>query len=690
MPRWPQTNTYFWQEAPLLRPLALFVAGIICCDQGWIAQQHLSLLLPVLLCCGIAAIIIAVANRKDLWLDIFYAIAFCGFFTSLGWNAYALSAAGQAASSALPKKDTTALTLVRIKEQPQIRPATTKLLVELLAAADDKKTTRINGDALLYVYRKGDDFLPSENDTLLVPSGWQPIRNRGNPFELNTETFQRRRGITAQQFMSPDKVHVFAKANPQNITFIRRTHAWCDIQLKAYIPDSATLGLLQAMLLGDESGFDPELRQAYSQTGIIHIVSISGSHVGVLYLVVTGVLFWIKGRRGVWAKGLISLTLVWLYVLIAGGPPSALRAAMMFTVLASSTFIEREGTAINTLSSAAFALLVYQPAWLFSVGFQLSFLAVLSITLFYRPIYRLWYWPTKWKAGRWAWQAIAASFAAELLTAPLVIYYFHNFPLLFLFANLLAAVLAGICALIGGMAIIALCWWPTAAHMLGMAVTLVVQLLNTCIIRMQDLSVAALQHLQINAAELLLIYVLIIGLAILCLRRLRSGLHIAFASACLLVTLLNYDQYKALRQERLIVYNNGRWPSVEIIRGRYFQTITGNREGYNEKSAHIGYHAWRASKQTVSPYFSISGKRVFVMTDSLQQTVSNRLPVDILILARPLRLMRVGEALRAFAPKEVVLAARPSAYHLKRWTDSCAAHGIALYNVADDGAYLCE
>ncbi len=512
MSRWPLNRPYFWQEVPLLRPLILLGIGIVCYDRCWITANHLSGMLWVLALSGIGNIVLSFPRGSVKWAEFTHALCLFTFFGSLGWCSYAVTDVRNH-STWTRHIDTAALTLVRVTGAPRERPATTRLQVALLGYTDSAGFRPATGNALLYVYRKENTVLFEEGDTLLVPGRWQTIRNSGNPFEFDNAAFQRRKNVFYQQFLSPAEVSVFGRFTSGGAQPLVRIHRWADRQLRAYIHDSATLGLLQAMLLGDEGGFDQELRQAYSQTGVIHIVSISGSHVAVLFLVVTGIFCWMKGKRGAWVKYLVGLVLVWLYVLVAGAPPSALRSALMFTVIAIAGISDQEGHSLNTVVCAAFALLVMEPSWLFSVGFQLSFGAVLSMLLFYQPIYRLWYWPKKNRLTRWLWAAAAASFSAEILTAPLVIYYFHNFPLLFLFANLIAAVMAGVCALIGGLAIIAFCWMPPLANGIGWIVTVIVNWFNAAIIWMQGLNVTALQHLQLTGPEAVLVYLLIIGLA---------------------------------------------------------------------------------------------------------------------------------------------------------------------------------
>src|SRR5690606_35291651 len=150
-----------------------------------------------------------------------------------------------------------------------------------------------------------------------------------------------------------------------------------------------------------------ELRQAYADTGVVHIVSISGSHTAMLFLVVTWLFFWLRRPGLQWIKYAAGVALVWVYVLVAGAPPSALRSAVMFTVFALSFMTERGQQPLNTLLMAAFVLLMANPMFLFAIGFQLSFTAVLSLILFYQPIYRL--WPQRTLLGRRLWQLTAGS-----------------------------------------------------------------------------------------------------------------------------------------------------------------------------------------------------------------------------------------------------------------------------------------
>jgi competence protein ComEC len=352
--------------------------------------------------------------------------------------------------------------------------------------------------------------------------------------------------------------------------------------------------------------------------------------------------------------------------------------------------VNREGQALNTLVAAAIILLLGDPAWLFSVGFQLSFAAVLSILIFYQPIYRL--WPQSGWMGNRSWQAVSASIAAEVLTAPLVIYYFHNFPLVFILANLLSVVLVGLFALIGGMAIIALCWIPPLARVIGWTITQCVSFFNMAIRWLQQVSPNALQFLQINAVELVLLYLLIAGLGICWLTKEKRAWWLALPAACTLMLLFSVDTYQALSQQKLVVYNNGRNELVELIDGKHSIPLAGElAENYNTRAAHTGWHAWKTSEaREENPVHVINGQTVFLLKDTTIQAYALSFPVDVLVVCRSLRSLQVRRILQAFSPKEVVLAQRPSKDHLQRWKDSCVAHNAHLYNVAEDGAFIME
>lgn len=185
--------------------------------------------------------------------------------------------------------------------------------------------------------------------------------------------------------------------------------------------------VLSALTLGHKGDLDKETREAYSVAGISHVLALSGMHIGIIWFLLR------------WLKGGLVIPLLWAFAFIVGLEPSVVRAVVMCMLMELGRLSGSKVFSMNTLSVAAFFMLLYNPFYLFDVGFQLSFVAVASILLFYPSLYHV--FSFKHKLARWTWGILCVSMAAQLGTAPLVMYYFSNFSVYFLMTNLVASVL---------------------------------------------------------------------------------------------------------------------------------------------------------------------------------------------------------------------------------------------------------
>ena len=192
-----------------------------------------------------------------------------------------------------------------------------------------------------------------------------------------------------------------------------------------------------ALLTGYREALDEEISLAYAATGTAHIIAISGLHLGLIQKALM-LLFapLLRFKSGLILRGLTVIVLLWVFALLTGAGASVLRAAIMFTLLTVGEMMEERISSLNLLAIAAFMLLSWDTDLLWDVGFQLSFAAVFSIIFLYKPIYG---WiPVKSFAGKFVWSITAVTLAAQVFTLPLVLYYFNQFPVYFLLANLVA------------------------------------------------------------------------------------------------------------------------------------------------------------------------------------------------------------------------------------------------------------
>jgi competence protein ComEC len=277
--------------------------------------------------------------------------------------------------------------------------------------------------------------------------------------------------------------------------------------LKKQIPRKSENGFLEALLFGYTDDLDPSLLKSYADTGTIHIIAISGLHLALICQLLQLGLSRFGGKHtSVWRNFIISVTVLWAYSLFSGASPSVVRAAAMFSLALFARNINREPFFYNTLSASAFLLLCYDPDWFWDTGFQLSYAAVLGLSLFAKPIESLFSIQNKILLA--IWKACSVSIAAQSLTLPLSIYYFHQFPVYFLFANLVAVPLSS-AILVGG---IVLCiFYPIVpiAKVLGLGLELTVQALNEIIIFFSKLPGSVITSLNITLPQLFCFYFII-------------------------------------------------------------------------------------------------------------------------------------------------------------------------------------
>lgn len=213
-------------------------------------------------------------------------------------------------------------------------------------------------------------------------------------------------------------------------------------------PDAAAV--VESMAAGERRGITPELRAAYSRSGLSHLLAVSGLHTGIVFVLVNLVLWWLPlFRRGHLVKNLLAAGAVWMFVAAAGFPPSAVRAAVMCTVLQTALASSSEYVGLNALAAAGFGMLLWDPNWLGDISFQLSFVAVAAILAWGVPLCRR--CRTRWKILNAVIDAYLIGLVATVATAPLVSHTFGIVPAAGLAVNPPAIALAGVVVLGGAL-----------------------------------------------------------------------------------------------------------------------------------------------------------------------------------------------------------------------------------------------
>ena len=413
----------------------------------------------------------------------------------------------------------------------------------------------------------------SPETKLLIRITPQKIMNSGNPGSFDFAQYCAFQGIYHQAFIKPSAIISLHPINKSTFTgCLFRLQQNIRILLTKYIPGEKEAGVAEALLIGFRNDLDPELVIDYSKTGVVHIIAISGMHLGLIY----GMLVFLckpirKKKWGKWLHPIILLAALWIFSLLTGASASILRAAVMFTFIILGESFERKSNTFNSLAASAFCLLVYNPYFLWDAGFLLSYTAVLGILIFTKPIYRLIYCNNQLLDA--IWQLNAVTLSAQILTLPLVFYYFHQFPNYFLFTNFIAVPVSG---LILYAELILLLISPLAGlcKIVGAVCSFVLHLMNSFIERTAQLPNAITDNIHMTIPETALLYIVITALAFYLFEQLKKGLLVSLSAMLLLIALKSFESIHTIQQHKIIVYNIPKQSALDIIEGNHCYLVS--------------------------------------------------------------------------------------------------------------------
>ncbi|PZX51869.1 competence protein ComEC [Algoriphagus ratkowskyi] len=356
--------------------------------------------------------------------------------------------------------------LAEVTMYDQQKPNSFENLLEVKSVFQEGKWTDAEGKILVYHQNKK----PLEpGQILLVNKLPETIASPRNPNEFDYKEYLSRQEITYRQFLGKDfqVVDSVSKSGPKYfLVHLRQNIAE---MLKSKIPDDKSAQIALALLLGQKKELDPTIREAYTQAGVMHILAVSGLHVGIIYALFILILKPLKMKKEKSRLYLLFVILIiWLYAFLTGLSPSVVRAATMFSLLTLGQMRERRPSIYNILAFSAILMITFNPDVIYEVGFQLSYLAVFGIVMIQPLILNCWL--PRSKALEYIWQLISVSLAAQLVTFPLSIYYFHIFPTYFLLGNMLILPLAFVIMQVG-VPLMIFGWVPLVGDVLGWALS---------------------------------------------------------------------------------------------------------------------------------------------------------------------------------------------------------------------------
>ncbi len=359
-------------------------------------------------------------------------------------------------------------------------------------------------NALVLVYHQMEEAL-YPGQVIWVPTNPELVAPPSFPDEFNYKRFLATKGIHFRQFLGKKlQVLPLKPSNELNFAMEHLRHYFAGV-IDQYVqrPESKQIAL--ALLLGQKESLGKEVKQAYSATGTQHILAVSGLHVGIIYSILLLPLTFFKQKGQLLQKSylILVLGLIWIYALMTGFSPSVVRAVVMFSLVTLGQMRKRKPSIWNILAFSALLLLVLDPAIQTDLGFQLSYLAVAGIVGLQPILLRMWA-PSN-RVLDYFWQMATVTLAAQLITSPLTLHYFHTFPTYFLVANLLIVPLSYI-ILCAGVPFLLLAWIPMVGSTLGAIVDFLLFIQNEITYTLQEFPAALWQGIHLSLAGMLAIW----------------------------------------------------------------------------------------------------------------------------------------------------------------------------------------
>lgn len=686
----------FIRQAPFLRVLLPFIVGIVGYGQ-WEKMVPVWFLLLALLT-GISWILfqfvpfnwrLKLPFIEDILTQLF--IVEAGFLISAGHDHL------QGAKHYSHYLASDQAYIVRVKEAPLRKPKTICLEIEILKSIDCFRQEQVRqGYGLIYLHPDSKAVSVRRGDQLLIKNQWQAIQPTKNPgsfdypaYLKNKSTYHRAfyrntgwRKLVGSELNWNDRIQNLAEN-------IRR-------QIKKNMTDSSAYGLAEALLVGYRRDIDSEQMQEYSQVGLAHLIAISGMHMALIY---SGLLFLLgkipQLKRKINTQIILALIGMWFFALLTGLPPSVLRAAVMFTFIGWAKLEDRHLFTLNSVLGSACVLLFIQPKWLYDIGFQLSYLAVLSLIIFYPILSRkiskgpLWLKPLT--------DLVSGTLAAQIVTLPLCLYYFHQFPLLFLVSNLIAVPLTtGILYL--EIVFVICCGIEPVARALGFLIQYLIHGLNYFVHWLAGFETMLSEGWWLSAWQLGIAYLFVFTFSWGAYHRFRQV--ILLSGFCLLVffSSIIIGHWNSLHQKKMVLLVQPGRSSLCLIQGhtiwkedtlptdfKYQTYIQSPLYGFFDikKSRPLPWSHWMGMR-----WMQLAGFRLSVVMN--QEHIPSRPLRSNIVFLENLKWLDTALLHKQITPNCIVLDSRIPARKAEKWEHLLRQAGYLVWNINRHGALVID
>lgn len=591
---------------------------------------------------------------------------------------------------------------------PERKAKSMKTILHLKAILRDSSWQPCSGKVLAYLQLDTASIKLDYGRELLFRGRIEDIAPPKNPAAFDAQQYYAHQDIYQQCYLSRENWWAMAWKGQVWRQYLYKWKKSLLNTLDQLISTPNEYAVASALLLGAKSNLDSNLRNAYADTGAMHVLAVSGLHVGSLIAILGFLLRFLNhlGPQGKRLRALLLLIFLWLFALLTGGSASVLRASTMFSFLLVGQAFGKPTNIYNSLAASAFLLLCLDTSLLYNVGFQLSYLALLGIIYLYPKIYQL--WKAKTRLGDWVWQSIAVSLAAQLATTPLSLYYFHQFPVFFWLSGVVVTALAGV--LLGlGLALLLLAKVPLIGAVIAYLFEGLLFVMNSIIFSIQQLPGAVWEGFWLETWQLWLVYFVLIA-SIICILQRRLPWGIAALTGLLFFTGFEvWQEDQQLQQAQLCIYHSRKssvwsvlsgqtcvtWSDSSLLVGSQLDYLQQNHlyaNGITQQEQLSLTTAWKSSFGQYD-----NGQGIFFNTrlalyspEHTHQKSNSPLSVDYVLLHKNPRLYNIQNINMLYDYDLLIFDGSNSRWNRQCWAAACDTLGIPYVDIVKNGAFVVD
>lgn len=604
--------------------------------------------------------------------------------------------------------------IIKISEPPAERARSVRVFGKVRYLSDSAGTKRTVGKVLLYMEKDSLAPVLRYGDLLIVQARISETEPAGNPHQFDYKKYLANSGIYHQAYLRSDKWYRIdsGQVNPVfEFSYKARDRMLRILEKNGLAGDE--FAVVSAILLGYDDRMEPELRDLYAGSGALHVLCVSGLHVGIIFFILSFLLKPLhKTRPGRIIKFVLLLMSIWAYGLITGLAPSVMRAGVMFSLFAWRELAKEKSNSYNVVAASAFILLAIDPYLITKIGFQLSYSAVLGIIALNNPLSGL--LAFKNPVADYIWQLSVVSVAAQIGTFPLSIYYFNQFPLYFLLTNIVVIPLVWLIVHTGIATLFVAIFWVPLSVIISKLLFYQVYALNYFVELINQLPSAKIDGLILLFPQMIAVYLLIILITRFFIQKQGSYAVAALSILILLTGSFIAEKYHALNQQKLVIYQVNGHTAMDLFIGSQLIAIADSSLFKDKRMMDFNIEANRLRS-------SVRQKAQFALELSTIEEINKReLPITYILpnlfFAGSKRMAIVDREFPNYKPAQplkadlivlrentgitierisemfdfdlLVFDTSNDFWRIREWRRYCEEHGINYYDIRDRGALV--